>query len=269
MPPNASPLPVFVLTELRRGQIPPEPFSALRASFGELPEEGQKELALRIIKASNIYLLRKSVEKHQFPRAQQHQKHLKSIRTSSKHLLALLGIRDPSSVARGIYPPVEIRINKATTPPTVTIHPTATLLLTSLYRVAVDRRPATASVSADERLTTLILLLSDLAEAAEQCALEISTRYTPGRGGVRRAGPTAEGELLQALIASYAALRKRFPRSGPQPDFDRPLRQFVRSSLKLVALAGANIPAVDPRLAKPTFTRAAIRAAFNRWRANQ
>jgi hypothetical protein len=269
-----------VLTELRRGQIPPEPFSALRASFGELPEEGQKELALRIIKASNIYLLRKSVEKHQFPRAQQHQKHLKSIRTSSKHLLALLGIRDPSSVARGIYPPVEIRINKATTPPTVTIHPaelpptvtihpTATLLLTSLYRVAVDRRPATASVSADERLTTLILLLSDLAEAAEQCALEISTRYTPGRGGVRRAGPTAEGELLQALIASYAALRKRFPSSGPQPDFDRPLRQFVRSSLKLVALAGANIPAVDPRLAKPTFTRAAIRAAFNRWRANQ
>ncbi|HKB23139.1 MAG TPA: hypothetical protein VKC99_10215, partial [Methyloceanibacter sp.] len=49
VPSNASPLPASVLTELQRGQIPPEAFAALLASFGELPEEGQKELALRII----------------------------------------------------------------------------------------------------------------------------------------------------------------------------------------------------------------------------
>src|SRR5262249_49394803 len=150
--------------------------------------------------------------------------------------------------------------------PPATIHPTATFLLTWLYRVAVERRPATAAISSDERLTSLILLLSDLVEAAERCALEaaercaleMATGYKPDWGGKRRAGPTAEVELMQSLMESYAALRNSLPSSGPQPAFDRALKQFVRSCLRLV----------DPRLAS-RITDAAIRGAFSRSRPNQ
>jgi hypothetical protein len=130
-------------------------------------------------------------------------------------------------------------------------------LLLGLYRVAVERRPATATASADERLTTLILLLSDLVEAAERCALETGTQY--------RKQITAKVELMQAIIASYAELRNRFPSSGPPLAFDKRLRKFVRSGLKLVASASRF---VDSDLPKPTqITDAAIRGAFNRWRA--
>ena len=132
--------------------------------------------------------------------------------------------------------------------------------------MAVDRRPATANVSADERLTSLILLLSDLLEAAERCALEISTQYRPGRGGDRRARQiTAEVELVQGVIKSYAELRNRFPSSGPPPAFDKRLRKFVRSGLKLVASASRFVDSHPPKLTR--ITDAAIRGAFNRWRA--
>jgi hypothetical protein len=145
------------------------------------------------------------------------------------------------------------------------LHPTAsTSLLVELHRVAVERRPTIAKASADERLATLILLLSDLMEAAERCALETGTQYRKGQGGQRRAGQiTAEVELVQGLIESYAELRNRFLNSGPQLAFDQPLRKFVRSALKLVASVSRFI---DPNL--PTrITDAAIRGAFNRWRA--
>src|SRR5262245_926834 len=267
-------LPALVLIELRRCQIPPESFAAMLDAFGELPEEGQYDLAVRTISASTIYELRKLVEP-QFPLPHEHQSRLKRISTSAKRLFALLGINDAKSVARGVYPRGEIRIDKATTPPTVTIvpaelpqvtiHPTATLLLAWLYRVAVDRRPATANVGAHERLTSLILLLSDLVEAAERCSLE-EGGYRRGRGGDRRAGQiTAEVEFMQALMESYAALRSSFPNSGPQPAFDERLRKFVRSGLMLVVSASRF---VDSHLPKPTrITDAAIRGAFNRWRA--
>src|SRR5262245_58047977 len=85
-------LPDTVLTELWRAQVPPEAFAAVLGAFGELPEEGQKELALRVISASEVYRLRKLIEKHQFPRRHEHQRHLGRITTSAKHLLALLGI---------------------------------------------------------------------------------------------------------------------------------------------------------------------------------
>jgi hypothetical protein len=269
-------LPARVLIELRRGQISPESFAAMLDAFGELPEEGQYDLAVRILNASTIYELRKLVEP-QFPLPHEHQSRLKRISISAKRLLALLGINDAKSVARGIYPRVQIRINKATTPPTVTtdpaelpphvtIHPTATLLLTWLYRVAVDRRPATANVGAHERLFKLILLLSDLAEAAERCALDVGAQYRPGRGGERRARQiTAEVELCQAIIESYAELRKRFANSGPQPAFDKRLRKFVRSGLELVASSSRFVDSNLPKLSR--ITDAAMRGAFNRWRA--
>ena len=268
---KASDLPISVVTELGRAQIPPETFAAMLGAFGRLPEEGRCRLAVRIINVLQIYELVKLVEKQQFPLPHQQREHLNRISTSAKHLLALLGINDAKSVACGISPSVEIRVNKVTIPPTVTIHPaelpptvtihsTANLLLTWLYRAAVGRRPATANVGAGERLINLILLLSDLAEAAEQCALETGRQYVRSRGGNRRKNlVTAEVELVQGLIESYAELRNRFPNSGPQLAFDQPLRKFMHSALKLVASASRFI---DPNL--PTrITDAAIRGAFN------
>jgi hypothetical protein len=61
---------------------------------------------------------------------------------------------------------------------------------------------------------------------------------------------------MQGAIDSYAALRNRFPSSGPPLAFDKPLLKFVRSCLTLV----------DSNLPKPSrITDAAIRGAFNRW----
>jgi hypothetical protein len=120
---DAPHLPEQVLVELWRGQIPPETFGAMLDAFGQLPEEGQYDLAVRMVGASKVYELRQLIKKQGFPLSHEQQKHLKRIRTSAKHLLALLGINDAKSVARGISPSVEIRVNKVTIPPTVTINP--------------------------------------------------------------------------------------------------------------------------------------------------
>jgi hypothetical protein len=246
---KASDLPISVVTELRRTQVPPEQFAAILSAFGRLSERGQYALAVRIISVSKVYELRKLAEKQQIPLPHhQQRKRFNSISTSARRLLALLGINDPISVAGGVR--------------RGSIHPIAiTSLLIGLYRVAVERRPATATASAEERLTTLILLLSDLVEATERCALDDGTKNRLGRGGDRRAGQiTAEVELLQGVIKSYAELRNRFPSSGPPPAFDKRLRQFVRSVLELVASASRFVDSNLPS----RITDAAIRGAFNR-----
>jgi len=248
---KASDLPISVVTELRGTQVPPEQFAAVLSAFGRLSEQGQYDLAVGIISVSKVYELRKLVEKQRLllPQHQQRER-FHSISTSAKRLLALFGVSEAKSVAKGV-------------PPGTKLHPTATTnLMIELYRVAGERRP-TATASAYERLTTLILLLSDLAEAAERCALD-GKKKRPSRGGNRRAGQiTAEVELLQGVIKSYAELRNRFPSSGPRPAFDKRLRQFVRSVLELVATASRF---VDSNLPKPSrITDAAIRGAFNRY----
>jgi len=263
---KASDLPISVVTELRRTQVPPEQFAAVLSAFGRLSERGQCALAVRIISVSKVYELRKLAEKQRLPLPQHQQRErCNSVSASAKRLLALLGVSEAKSVAKGV-------------PPGTKLHPTATTnLMIELYRVAGERRP-TDTGSAYERLTTLILLLSDLAEAAERCALDAGaknrpgercaldagTQYRPVRGGDRRSGQiTAEVELLQGVIKSYAELRNRFPSSGPRPAFDKRLRQFVRSVLELVAAASRF---VDSNLPKPSrITDAAIRGAFNRY----
>jgi hypothetical protein len=254
-------LPDSVLTELWRVQIPPEKFAAVVSAFGQLSEEAQYDLVVRLVRAVATYRLRKTVERQEFPMPHEQNKRLRNISTSARRVLRLLGVKEPDSIARGV------RIGSD-------LHPTATTtVLTSLYRVGVQRRPEKLT-SADERLATLLVLLSDLVEAAEQSAREISTR--PGRGGDRRAGElTAEGELIQAIIKLYIDFRERFPSSGPEPACDEPLRKFVRSGLELAVSCSHSIDrdgkkiepwdmaAVDRNLPKRT-TDAAIRGAFHR-----
>jgi hypothetical protein len=239
----------------------PKTLTAMLSLFGHLPKGGQYELAVRIINASQAYRLRKLVEKrrHGLPnRVRQ----LNSISTSARRVLKLLGVKDANSVAEGVL--------------RGSIHPTATSLLTQLYSVAVERRPATASLGAEERMTSLILLLSDLVEAAMQLARKV------GHGGERRAGPTAEVELCQAIIASYDKVHQLFPNSGPQLAFDPRLKKFIRLGLKLAVTSTfvaridakgkrrrhrpAEMAAVDPRL--PTESRTtdlALRGAYERY----
>jgi hypothetical protein len=152
--------------------------------------------------------------------------------------------------------------------------------MTGLYRIAAERRPGITTAGAEEQLATLIVLLSDLVETAVRAAFEIVENHQTNRGGKRRAGPTAEVHLIQSIIEAYAELRERFPDSGPQPAFDKSLKTFVRLGLKLAVTSTiffdsngkryqrADITAVDPKLPTTTQTTdAAIRGAFNRWRA--
>ena len=70
----------------------------------------------------------------------------------------------------------------------------------------------TANVGAGERLINLILLLSDRAQAAEQCALETGRQYVRSRGGNRRKNlVTAEVELVQGLIEFMPSYVTVFP----------------------------------------------------------
>jgi hypothetical protein len=247
-PTNAN-LPDPVIAELWRARIPRENFSAVLSAFGGIPADAQHDLAVRLVNAAGIFHLRKAVEK-QNPRPYERRDQLEDVRTLASRLLALLGISDPKSVAGGVH--------------RGSVHPTATSLLTWLYRVAVKRRPETAFASADERLTILIVLLSDLIEAAEQSAREVSTR--PGFGGDRRTGElTPEGELIRSIIKLYIDFRTEFPGSGPKPVFDERLRRFVRSGLELAvsSVSPAGSAAIDRDLSKRT-TDAAIRGAFQR-----
>jgi hypothetical protein len=140
---DAPHLPEQVLVELWRGQIPPETFGAMLDAFGQLPEEGQYDLAVRIMNASGIYRLRKSVEQQKFPQAHERRDQLEDMSALARRLLALLGVNEPKSVAGGVRRGLNL-------------HPTATSsLLIWLYRVAVERRPATTTANADERLPSL------------------------------------------------------------------------------------------------------------------
>jgi hypothetical protein len=253
-----------VQTVLRPAQIPPEKFAGVLSAFGRLPEDAQHNLAVRLVNAVETYRLRKSAQKQKIPQAHQRRKQLEDISTSGRRILKLLGVDNAETIASGV------RIGS-------NLYPTTTTeVLIGLYKVGAQRRPEKSAIGAEERLATLLMLLSDLVEAAEQSARKISTR--PGRGGDRRTGElTAEGELIQAIIKLYIEFRERFPSSGPHSDFGEALRKFVRSGLELAVSCSHSVDsdgkkyepwymsAVDRDLPKPTrITDAAIRGAFQR-----
>jgi hypothetical protein len=157
-------------------------------------------------------------------------------------------------------------------------------LVTELYKVAKERRPASATLAAAERWTTLALLLSDLNEAAGRCA-SMAAEQSPrgarrrGRGGPGRKGPEPKTRLLNGLFDSYAALRARYPESGPSQVCDDSLKRFVRAGLVLAESSAPPIFGADgaryelwdkacgPGLSKKgETTDAGIAKAFERWR---
>jgi hypothetical protein len=146
----------------------------------------------------------------------------------------------------------------------------------ALYRVARERRPTKiASWEPGERLGMLVEILGDLVALSDQSS------FSNARGGARRQGPKARGELVEALMEAYAALRMRWPKSGPRLAFDGALRRFLRGGLEFAVsyppiLIGGELTeqwettVIDTELAKPTTTTdAALRAMYQRWRRAQ
>ena len=124
---KASDLPISVVTELGRAQIPPENFATVLSAFGRLSERGQYSLAVCIINVSQTYELRKLVEKRPLPLLRKQRECSNRIGASARGLLALLGVEEPKSVASGVR--------------RGSIHPTTgPSLLIELYHVAVERR---------------------------------------------------------------------------------------------------------------------------------
>jgi hypothetical protein len=278
-------LPKKVVGVLKASQKLPETFAAMLDAFGPLPEDGQYDLANRMVAAAEVYTRMRRARSS--PRPFEERERLVRIGAATKQLLVLLGIDDPQSIA--VNP---LARGMGILHPVVSKH-----LLIELFRVAAERRPATATLSADERVVTLLLLLSDLAEAAERSAHEVTRLSKPkaktasppdlpkqggrepqtaGRGGDRREGRTAEGELIHSIIEVYAVLCEHFPENERQPAFDDRLVQFVRAGLRFVVASAPIFGAdgvqyesgemawVDRNL--PTrITNAAIRSAFNRW----
>jgi hypothetical protein len=258
------------------GEMAPEAFSSVLNSFGPLAEVGQLELAERLVRAVGAYRVRIISENYPSPGAQSDL--LNDIAQAAEHLLKLMLVDSPRSL--GIDSPHQVvtKINSTA----------SSWLLVELHGVAAERaggrkkrRRPTSTPSATERLTDLVVRLSDLIEAAKRSAQKAKAQSPRasekhGRGGRRRKGPAAKGQLLVAIFETYAALRNRYPESGPVGACDKALKRFTGACLEL-AVSSATItgrdgvryrlgigPCGDQDLAKHT-TEKSIRNAFDRW----
>ena len=243
-------------------------FPPVVRAFGPLSEKGERQLAQHLVRAVMQYRLRLRLKKS---RPAEEKKKLARIAKSAAALLKQLGVREPQELGRD---------SSKAGPYTWA----GALLVPELYRVAKDRRPATAALDAHERWATLLLLLSDLQEAAKRCSMMVASirgEQSRGRGGKTRQGPDAESELLNNFFQAYAKLRRAFPRSGRALACDKRLRNFVRAGHSLAmssappfVIAGRSSSelfelvdkAIGPDLTKSSHTTdAAIRKAFERW----
>jgi hypothetical protein len=211
------------------GGMDPGKFAPVLNAFGPVPDEGQRELAERLVGKVGVYRLEYQIER---PRPAVERKRLEDIAAAASRLLVLLEIEDTEGSVAG---PDRFQPRSWA----------GSLLLTELYAVANERRPTTAKLDANERWVALLLLLSDLKEAAVRCAPRTS-QLVPGklegRGGIRRHGPDPKGRLLQGLFETYAALRGRYPDSGPSVAYNVSLKTFVRTSLALAASSAPQSP---------------------------
>ena len=241
------------------GGMAPDKFGAVLDAFGPLPEKSQHELAERLVGAVAVYRLRIMTKG---PQPAEERRQLERIARLAGELLECMSVGDPHRSG-------EIQPRTAT----------GARLVVELHRVSNDRRPATSTHGAWERWTTLVLLLSELKEAAKQSQRSLRVSKRRGRGGKSRAGPAPKEELLHRLSETYAALRLSFPESGPPLACDKKLRAFVRAGLVLAAssappMTGADgveyeyaLKACGRDLSQASETTdAAIRLAFRRWK---
>jgi hypothetical protein len=256
-------LPYSVLVELSRAWIEHSRFADALAAFGPLPEDGQLELVNRLVDARAVYALNRRHELDRDDRPSRHRERLAEIGAGASRLLRLQH-RD------GVEPQPWY------------LHPAIEIAFPALYRVARSRRPTKIeSWKPGERLGILAEILGDLVALSDQAIRASEDDFSNTRGGKRRQGPKATAELVQALMETYAALRMRWPESGPRLAFDKALRRFLRVGLEFaVSYAPISDPnggvlseqweatVIDAELAKPTRTTdAALRGIYQRWRS--
>jgi hypothetical protein len=203
-----------------------------------IPQKERDWIAEQLIGAAGIYELRVKVEANTLPPAEQRRR-FEKIAGTSVLLLRHLGFADPARLAFGC--------------PSDGLPWPLGHLLPTLQAVAVERRGKSVTWDAQTRIRTLPLLISDLAQAAKQAAGPANPLR--GRGGRRRDGPEALGELVNAVFEVYAAIRKRCPASGPKPAYspNGPLVRFVLACMKVI----------DPDL---QVRGPSIRGYYDRWR---
>jgi hypothetical protein len=247
------------------GEMDPDKFLPVLTTFGPLPDDGQRELAERLVGGVGAYRLCFQMKG---PRPAEEREQLKRVAELAEILLKKLGVKNPLALSTD---PAESQPRSWT----------AASLLVELYKLANERRPAMATLTAHERWTALLLLLSNLKEAAERCApmaMQRSPRGSErrGRGGVGRWGTEAKGRLLHSCFETYAALRLRYPNSGASLACDDSLKAFVRAVLTLAASSAPPFSGPDGlqyQLGEKVCgvhelgqtTDAAIKNAFHRW----
>jgi hypothetical protein len=253
---NAQPfaLPDPVLIALSIPGIDSARFGAVIEAFGPLPIDGQVEFANRLIFARGQYLVHRMSDCDSEAAQGVRRKRLEDIGKVAGRLLRLLH-RDGAD------------------PQPWNLHPSVTLALPPLCRVASEHRPKQVW-DPPQGLSLLGVMLADIAEVGTQAEAIFQARFSKKHGGRRREGITPATGLVERLIEIYGAMRAQYPESGPPPRFDKRLVKFVRAGLafaistRTVWLDGRpsfEAAFMEADLALPTrVTDNAIRGAF--WR---
>jgi hypothetical protein len=251
-------LPDPVLVALSIPGIDPARFGAVIQAFGSLPNEGQVELANRLIEARDQYLYHRMSVCDATTRKGVLRSRLKDIGSAADRLLRLLH-RDGAD------------------PQPWNAHPAATLALPQLCRTGSQHRPIQIW-DPPQGLSLLRAMLADLAAVGAQAEAIFQARSPQKHGGSRREGPNPASGLVEQLIEIYETMRAQYPASGRATVFGKPLVKFVRAGLafavstRTVWLDGTSRPSfeaafMEADLPKPTrVTDDAIRGAFQRRR---
>jgi hypothetical protein len=199
---------------------------------GPIPQIKQESIARRLVDAGRVYQFRCEMEDRSL-RPSKRRQMCEAIATSAVRLLKYLGVEDSKLLAYG-RPTSKGRSwrrrrARAEKSPGGFPLPVG-LLLPHLQRVAIERRGNIVAMDAFSRGAILLLLLSDLSEAAGRAARTLRPDAAMGAGGKRRQGLSADGALVHEILNIYAEVSGREPRDGG------PLFRFVRACVKVIDL---------------------------------
>jgi hypothetical protein len=253
---EASPLPEQVASALSIPGIDPARFRDVLQSFGPIPDEGQLQLANRLIEAREQYLYYRMSWSFDTTRPSHLRDRLRAIGSASEQLRRLLH-------------------HDGADPAPWNTHHVITGALPELCRIAIERRP-NQIWDPPQGVSLLSEMLADLLEAGARAEAIYPTQYSKRHGGDRKQGSSDPvANLVERLIDIYAELRELYLGSGPRPAVGKPLIQFVRAGLTFAVSTrklpdGTKQPSfeaafIDPDLPKKTrITDDAIKAVFQR-----
>ena len=211
-------------------------------AFGPLAVQGKQSLLNKIVEKILIYRSRESDwEQHLSPSPGERAKFLGDVSKAATRLLKVFGIADRNAITN-----VGAGMEKTAGIRSTGLRPEVTTdLLVGLQRVSEARRPVTAILGATERMDALLVLLSDLVEAADLAHGRVE--IVPSKWGGSRREEEPIGALLQDFLQIYVDMRKFDSRSGPAIGFGGPLLRFVSMA---VAVADPKLVVKDESVKK-------------------